>query len=338
MPTLHFLNVGQGDCTWIKHGDGKNTVIDVCNGRAVITKSALADYLRELTEQEALKKGLRGNFGQKEYPVNPIAYLKSFGETSIFRFVLTHPDMDHMDGLSDVFREFSPVNFWDTNNRKEMEGFEESRYSVDDWEFYKSLRDGPQSSNPKRLTLFSGSKGAYYNANEDGTGAGNGLYLLAPTPELVASANKCGDYNDCSYVILYRVDGKRIVIGGDSHDASWEHILSTHKDEVANVDLLIAPHHGRDSDRSYEFLEILQPKLTLFGIARSEHLGYDAWNSRGLEVMTNNQGNCFVVDFTQGRADVHCTNRNFANAYRQEHFGKDSFWDESLKSWYIKSV
>ncbi|MEA3429473.1 MAG: DUF4258 domain-containing protein [Thermodesulfobacteriota bacterium] len=28
---LHFLNVKEGDCTWIKHADGKNTIIDVFN-------------------------------------------------------------------------------------------------------------------------------------------------------------------------------------------------------------------------------------------------------------------------------------------------------------------
>lgn len=338
MPTLHFLNVGHGDCTWIQHADGNNTVIDVCNGREVITKSYFSDYIRELKEQEAVRGGVRGNFRQKDYPVNPIAYLKSFGVTNIFRFILTHPDMDHMDGLGDLFREFSPLNFWDTDNCKEIEKFDESRYSAGDWEFYKSLRDGKPSEGPRRLTLFSGARGVYYNQGQDGKGDGNGLFLLAPTPELVAHANDCGDYNDCSYVLLYRVGTKRIIIGGDSHDVSWEHILKTHRGDVTNVDLLIAPHHGRDSDRSYEFLDVLQPKLTLFGIARSEHLGYNAWSSRQLDVMTNNQGNCFVVDFVNGRADIHCTNRSFADVYRQENFGKDSFWDERLKSWYIMSI
>jgi hypothetical protein len=28
---LHFLNVKEGDCTWIKHANGNNTIVDVCN-------------------------------------------------------------------------------------------------------------------------------------------------------------------------------------------------------------------------------------------------------------------------------------------------------------------
>ena len=338
MPTLHFLNVGQGDCTWIKHGDGKNTVIDICNGRDTLTRPALQEYLRESIQMDAARKGLRGNFRQKDYPVNPVQYLKDFGETSLFRFILTHPDMDHMDGIRELFREFSPINFWDTNNTKELDRFDEARYAIEDWRFYKSLRDGQPTSDPTRLTLFSGSTGPYYNRGENGASGGNGLQILAPTPELVANANACGDYNDCSYVLLYQVGDKRIVIGGDSHDVSWRHILDHHGVLVTHIDLLIAPHHGRDSDRSYDFLDVLMPKLTFFGVARSQHLGYSAWQSRGLEVMTNNQGNCFVVDFTQGRADVHCTNPSFAEVYRQEYFGQSSFRDESLKSWYLKSI
>jgi hypothetical protein len=45
---------------------------------------------------------------------------------------------------------------------------------------------------------------------------------------------------------------------------------------VTNVDLLIEPHHGRKSGRSYDFLDTLKPKVTIFGNANSEHLAYGA--------------------------------------------------------------
>ncbi len=337
MPTLHFLNVGQGDCTWIKHGDGKNTVIDICNGRGAVEKKGY-DFMRQLREATEVAKGLKGNFGQKDFPVNPIEYIRAFGETSVFRFILTHPDMDHMDGLAELFKEYSPANFWDTDNTKQIDDFDESRYSSEDWDLYTSLRDGSKPQPPKRLALYSGARGPYYNQAEAGAQGGNGLYILAPTAEILADANASGDFNDCSYVLLYKAQDKRVIVGGDSHDVSWDHILQNHHADVQGIDLLIAPHHGRDSDRSYEFLEVLKPKLTFFGVARSEHLGYGAWSSRGLDVMTNNQGNCFVVDFVDGRADVHCTNEKFAIAYRREKFGKGTFIDAALKSWYLKSI
>ena len=67
----------------VKHPSGHNTVIDISNGSAL-----------EMVFESA---SLSGNHNQKNYPVNPIEYLSDLGIKTIFRFVLTHPDMDHMD-------------------------------------------------------------------------------------------------------------------------------------------------------------------------------------------------------------------------------------------------
>ena len=91
---------------------------------------------------EATLRGVRGNFNQKAHPVNPLSYLKKQSISSVFRFVLTHPDMDHMDGIKALFDEFPPTNFWDTNNQKELDSssWSGSPYNQADWEFYKNLR------------------------------------------------------------------------------------------------------------------------------------------------------------------------------------------------------
>ena len=137
------------------------------------------------------ERGISGNFQQKKYPVNPISYMSDHGISSIFRYVQTHPDMDHMDGIEALFHKFSPTNFWDTGNTKEMRasGWEGSPYRESDWKFYKNLRDTDPEEEPKRLTLYSGARGHYYNQGSDGTGGGDGLHVLAPTKELVAAAN-----------------------------------------------------------------------------------------------------------------------------------------------------
>lgn len=340
MPTeLHFLNVKEGDCTWIKHENGNNTVVDVCNASTEKKETdAVARLLLEyLVAAEFKAKGVNGNFRQKEYPVNPIEYLKGFNVNTIFRYIQTHPDMDHMGGIKDFFETFSPINMWDTDNKKEMGSFENSPYSEEDWKFYKNLRNGSETD-PKRLTLFSGSYGPYYNRDENSSPGGNGLYLLAPTKELVAEANKNDDYNDCSYVILYRAaNGHRVVVGGDSHDKTWEYILENHEDDVMNVDLLIAPHHGRDSKRNYDFLDVLNPKLTFFGNANSEHLAYDKWNSRKLEKITNNQGNCLIAWFYDKGTAIYCTYKKFAEAYCEAK-GFETHYNEILKAYYLRSL
>src|SRR5262249_23812892 len=220
MPVIHFLNVKQGDCSIITHHSGHTTVIDVCNAKAPEPlKEAIASVLA------MGEKGVTGNFNQKKYPVNPISYMKERGMTEVFRFIATHPDMDHLDGIKAFFEEFQPTNFWDTDNNEEKEDFDEdSGYNLEDWEFYKSLGDEKPETNPKRLTFYSGAKNKYFNIGADGSSGGDGLHILSPTLDLVTGANECGEYNDCSYVLLYKTGDDKIVFAGDSHDKCWEHI------------------------------------------------------------------------------------------------------------------
>jgi beta-lactamase superfamily II metal-dependent hydrolase len=284
-------------------------MIDVCNSKPA---NAYEEAYNKF--YAAAEKGACGNFNQKKYPVNPVAYMKERNLGRIFRFILTHPDMDHMDGLETIFREFKPANFWDTNNIEDKDDFPEGgRFSERDWKFYRSLRDGNPQENPKRLMLFSGSCAQYYNRDERNEPGGDGLNILAPTVDLVAQANACEDYNDCSYVLLYRTTKHRVLFAGDSHDSTWEHILSRHEFDVKDVDVLIAPHHGRDSDRSYDFLDVVNPALTLFGNAPSEHLAYSAWSSRSLQIITNNQAGSILIDLDGDNAMVYVTCREFAN-------------------------
>ncbi len=327
MSKIHFLNVNEGDCSIIEHLSGHKTVIDVCNAKSL----TLA-----LAARPQFEGAFSGNFHQKRYPVNPISYMYNHGITSIFRYIQTHPDMDHMDGIEALFAAFKPINFWDTANTKEMpsKNWIGSPYQESDWQFYKWLRDNSHQISPRRLTLYSGDLGIHWTHNWQGEPGGDGLYVLAPTHELVAAANNAdNDYNRCSYVILYRIGNNRIIFGGDSHDETWEHILDQHKLDVSNIDLLIAPHHGRRSGRSYDFLNILRPTLTFFGNARSQYLAYSAWHHRGLSIVTNNQANCMVVDTSKTPMTLYVTNQSYAQRVNQ-----GTFYHNSFKAWYVGPI
>jgi len=320
MSRLHFLNVLEGDCTIIQHNSSHVSVVDVCNGNSEedIIKSK-AEILAEKYLIEA------GNYNQKENPVNPISYMSSIGVKSIFRFILTHPDMDHMDGIAKLFDRFKPRNFWNVRNSKQLDLSKQNRYSPDDWEFYKQLREAKDSDTFTRLELYSGSTGKYFNRTEEGNSGGDGIYILSPTKELVSAANDIDDYNDCSYVLLYISSNRKILLAGDSHDETWEHIIETHEADVTNVDLLIAPHHGRDSDMDFSFLDTLNPKVTLFGNAKSKHLAYSSWNNRGLFHITNNQAGNVIVDINEQECSLYVTNYKYAKdtndqtTYSDEH-------------------
>ena len=331
MAIIHFLNVKQGDCSIISHNSGHVTVIDVCNA-----KPPDAQLEKSIAEAAMLEKGISGNFQQKKHPVNPISYLQDHGIKEVFRYIQTHPDMDHMDGIETLFDEFSPLNFWDTDNKKEIDyaSWENSPYNKEDWQFYKKLRDTKPTDGPKRLALLDGAEGQYWNVGHDNSSGGDGLHILAPTQELIDSANGADqDYNDCSYVLIYRTGSNRIVFGGDSHDYTWEYILDQYSDDVNNVDLLIAPHHGRDSGRSYKFLDTLKPTLTFFGNAPSDDLAYSQWRTRGLSIITNNQANSMVVDASTAPMYLYVTHENFA-----KRVNPGSTYNRVLKAWHVGPI
>lgn len=323
---FHFLNVGQGDCSIIEHASGHVTMID-CN---------LARKPAGLAELYKADAAVRGNFGQGTATVNPIEYMTEHGINKVFRFILTHADMDHMDGIKDVFDLYQPDNFWDTKNNKEIKQFDGTRFRSEDWKFYTDMRDG-RIAPSKRLVLNSESYGKYYNRNAADVAGGDGLYVLAPTPRLAREANISDDQNDGSYVILYKSPAGKILFAGDSHDATWEHLLKNHLRDIQGLDILIAPHHGRDSDRDFEFLDAARPKVTFFGVASSEHLAYSAWNSRGLLFMTNNQAGSFIVDTSGPDLRIFCTNGAFAERFTKNR-GYTTSYDANIKGYALGRV
>ena len=326
MPRVHFLNVRNGDCSIIQHASERTSVIDVnCAFIPAATKTALAEY------SEKSWKPVPGNYDQKSDEDNPIEYLRKLKVDQIFRFIVTHPDMDHLGGVKDLFTEFSPINIWDTaNNRERDERSFGSRTKLkEDWEFYKYIRDRRthEDSNPKRLVYYSGNVNEYYKTDD--------LKILAPTPALIETGNKKQKWNDASYVILYHTAGdKKILFAGDSEDKTWDHVLTEWKDEVSNLDVLIAPHHGRHSGRNYDFLDVTKPKLTLYGNAPSEHQGYDAWSNRGLLKLTNNQAGYIILDIGSGGIDVYVKNEKYARNIAEENQNEPRYSAE-LDAWYL---
>lgn len=306
MATVHFLNVGEGDCTIIEHNSGRKSVIDICNGYFSLSIPSL------MKESEFLERKA-ANYRMCERSTNPLDYLHNLGIQQIFRFILTHPDMDHLDGFDKLLKNFTVVNFWDSGVRREKPDFSEGGYVEADWNRYAKIIEG-REPNLNVLTPKAGAQFKYANIAEDGSEGGDGLHIMAPDSDLVASANEDGDINDASYVILYRSSGGKILIPGDSNDKTWEYILKNHKTDVKDCKVLFAPHHGRKSDRSYDFLDVVNPRLTVFGCAPSEHLAYSAWNYRKLTYITQNQAGNIVFEIGDN-IDVYIENKSYAAEY-----------------------
>ena len=322
MSVIHFLNVQNGDCNIIEHNSGRVSVIDVCYARKEIINE-------ECSQEDSgliMNSTISGNYRQKEHPENPIRYLKKVVNcSSIFRYIQTHPDMDHMDGIKDLFEEFDVLNLWDTKNNKKISSVDFNKYRKEDWDYYQDVRKS--KSEPKVLHLTDNSKGEFYCCKN-----GDDLFILAPSEDLIKEANKTEDYNELSYVLLYKTGNKKIIFAGDSGEKAWNYILENYKSLVSNVDVLLAPHHGRKTGGNDEYLDVLKPKLTLFGNAESEHLDYSSWSNRDLFKITNNEAGNVVLEIEDGEINVFVSNENFGKKF-------DNFTGfKTLHGYYIGSI
>jgi beta-lactamase superfamily II metal-dependent hydrolase len=245
--TLHFLNVGNGDCTIIELPDGKLMMVDICNGGG--TNRSLTD---------------------------PITYLYSLRPNpSLFRYVQTHPDMDHMDGLAALVQKCNIINFWDTDNNKPRPNFSSphSKGKPADWDAYQRLRQKAKryyrSLSP--VTLQGGQRHPY------------DLYVLHPTRQAIAHANRSGDWNHAAYVLLLKFASFKALIAGDVDDDVWEELYNwasrnnITRDLVSNITVFKVSHHGRRSGYcGRNWLNLTNPQEIVIskGSVPGEHSAY----------------------------------------------------------------
>jgi beta-lactamase superfamily II metal-dependent hydrolase len=126
MAVIHFLNVLEGDCNIIQHDTGRLTVIDVSNAyNDYDTEEEKKVKISKEREERRLRTQIPAgkiDYKQKHTPDNPILYLREkIKPSEIFRFIITHPDMDHIDGIRDLYEEYFVRNTWDTENKKELD-------------------------------------------------------------------------------------------------------------------------------------------------------------------------------------------------------------------------
>jgi competence protein ComEC len=311
MAKVHILNVAPGDCTLIQHNSGRISGIDICCGH-LETRQEVAEEMAKAATIFRETKPL-GNYRMCERPSNPINYMKTFGLGKLFRFILSHPDMDHMDGLANLKEKIGFYNFWHTGHKRDKPDFGRNftRYREEDWDLYEGLVEGRISS-VTVLEKRAGDRFALANKKSDDNKSADALYILAPDKSLV-DADKVGDdVNESSYVIQYHSGAGPMIFPGDAHNASWDLVMKNNADLKGNCSFLLAPHHGRDSDRSYDFLDFLQPKLTVLGCAPSKYLAYDEWSKRGLLTITSNQAGNIVLHIESGYYDVYIENKKYA--------------------------
>lgn len=270
---VHFLNVGEGDCTVIEFPSGHIGVVDVSNVRSLDPDSA-----EELIEIEAQARGIA--LSDLSLASRTAALVKATLETTdaleyidanfgrqmtVFRLIITHPHMDHISGLHRLSKqEPKPIyNFWHAgfdNFDLDEANWGNWKYKREDWEAYKELRSS--SDSPKALINRKGDKGEFWTQD--------GVEIWSPTKNLVEAAVTKNDQNILSAVLKISHAGRSIVLGGDATAAeSWPEIYPTL--DMQGIDVLKASHHGRNSGYYQPAVKEMSPWLTITSVGNPDH-------------------------------------------------------------------
>lgn len=272
MSIVKSLSVGEGDMFYIKHGTDNFTVIDCC-----LDDSNQKEIVDELI-RESKNKG-------------------------ITRFISTHPDEDHIQGIKYINTKWGITNFYCVKNEAskndESESFKE----------YCSLRDGD-----KAFYIYKNCSRKWMNQKDDERGS-SGINILWPETdngdfkEQLKVVKEGNSPNNISPIIKYSCAAKFIWMGDLETD-----YLEKVKDEIEfeGIDVLFAPHHGRESGKiPSDILEILNPKVIVIGEAPSGNLNYYA----GYNTITQNSAGNIIFDAYDDTVDIYVGSSNYSVSF-----------------------
>lgn len=179
---IHFLNVGHGDCTIIEF-EKRVMMVDINNtgsGESMDKKSKneILHTLGSISKQDSRNIEILRNAGytvdkifhkynlrcNKRFDTtDPINYIKGNNLDDIFRFIITHPHLDHIQGLRKI--KDKALNIWICDNNFTKDDFE-TEEDEEDWKEYLNLKDrlnNPEENfSPKVLDIREGNEGKYY--------------------------------------------------------------------------------------------------------------------------------------------------------------------------------
>lgn len=274
MIKTHHLNVGHGDTLIIEFLDTKRLMVIDINRSSEFdddTKNELInESLSVLTAREQFSYYM-GNLdtqtlfrktGVKKTFTDPIEYINNLGYKSIFRFIQTHPRADHFTGMNALFEAKSVCNIWCVKNKFEVDESKLSDNQKADWKLLKKFRDTNERELNGTTVVRPMSNESRNFWDEDN------ITVLSPTPKLVKLAEEKNNKNIMSYVLLIKHAGRKFIFGGDAEKETWEYILENFEEEIKDVTVLDASHHGRDSGYYQPAVKVMNPQYVVVSVGK----------------------------------------------------------------------
>lgn len=223
--------------------------------------------------------------------------LKLWGHT-INYMVITHPHLDHFDDIlkfdlnpPKILRRVHAIS----NDEVMENATEQSRRKFEKYvevcDRYSSSIELTDPDIPLKADNYGGLNMQFYST----------------------TACSHDNFNNFSIITVLTLANSKVIVCGDNEKASFDELMKqeSFKSAVANADILVAPHHGRESGYHGEFVKEVNPRLTIISdtsysdaSASSKYSnasrGWKVWNRDGSSetrycLTTRNDGNIKVV-------------------------------------------
>ncbi len=263
MSVIKAYSVGNGDMFYINHGSDNFTIVDCCVDDD--TEDTILNEVSELSRQKG-----------------------------ITRFISTHPDDDHIRGLELLDKKIGILNFYCVRN---------SVTKPDETDSFKRYCELHNSD--KAFHISKGCARRWMNQSNEERKT-SGIDILWPDlgnehfKGALNATTKGESPNNISAIIKYSLsEGVTALWMGDLETEFMEAIEDDL--DLPAVDILFAPHHGRDSGKIPELmLAKMSPKIIVIGEAPSEHLNY----YQGYNTITQNSAGDILFDCEAGKVHI----------------------------------
>ena len=168
--------------------------------------------------------------------------LPDFDDNIIDLVILTHPDSDHFGGLIEVLKNYKVGAF--VSNGQLGKGKK-----------FKELQKTLVNSNLRAINILTGDKIRYQDYL---------IRIISPDPVALNRDNK----NEASIVLLLEVNGNKVLLTGDIGFETENRLLQEYD---LKSDILKVAHHGSRFSSGREFVEQVNPKISIIEVGKNPY-------------------------------------------------------------------
>ena len=249
---VHHIDVGQGESIYIELPDGSDVLIDA---------------------------------GKSNYGSTVVNYLKEQEKNIDIEYLIaTHPDADHIGGMSEVFKQLNVKNFIYPTD---------APHNTKTWQNVLSLADA-EGCNIKDST-----PGTTFNIG------GATMKFIQPTVDY-------SDNNDDSVVTYLEYKDVNFMFTGDIEADAEKDMVA--QNLVTDVDFMSVPHHGSKGSSTEEFLAKAKPEYAIVSAGANNSYGHptadalNRYNAIGSKVYRTDQLGDIVIKTDGNTATINGNN------------------------------